>query len=83
METASWAGWGRAGAWHAVLSACSRADWDPFEFAAGERSDIQLILLKAEGAGVFICLILGRFTRKESKINHVSTVLGQGSWLVF
>lgn len=44
---------GSTGAWHTVFSACLDADCDPFEFAADKRSDIKLILHKAEGAGVF------------------------------
>lgn len=44
---------GSTGAGHTVFSACLDADYDPFEFAADKRSDIKLILHKAEGDGVF------------------------------
>lgn len=42
-----------ADAWHTVLSACLYADYDPFEFAAVERSDVKLTLFKVEEAGAF------------------------------
>lgn len=34
----------------------------PFEFAGDKRSDIKLILLKAEGAGIFYLLLFFIFT---------------------